>query len=1645
MKSNQQPIILLAFANDNEDQALYLRNLIFERNQIEEALEPVHEKICRVIVMSNVSVNKIFNAFQKYKNQIAIFHYGGHAGGDTLMLEDKWGNHGYANSAGLAPFLAKQQGLKLVFLNGCASQEQSIEMMELGVPMVIGTSMAIRDDIATEFSTRFYLGLANGLSIDQAWKAAIDIIKTKNEGTKQRKGLKLRRDKSSEYPWRRFIKEGAEEVKNWNLPMAAKSPLFGLPDLPATHLPEKPFVFLRPYSEDYASLFFGRGSDIRMLYNRVTDDKGAPVLLFYGQSGAGKSSLLDAGLLPRLKNRQDGNYEVIYLRRDAKKGLLATLDNVWRTSDFVPFHEQKPIDILPKNNDLQEQLEQIETLMQTAGIKVYGFLEQAKESLEAQIKAFQQENKTSTAQQKKEKTRRAAWIAKEKKAGKPLLVIIDQVEEVFTRGTIQEKGKFDELTSFLMEIKGIFNDSRHRPEGKIILAYRKEYQPEIEELCKKLEIPREALFLKHLDTENVMEIVNGLEATPALQAKYKVKVENELPRVIADDLLEDKKSAIAPTLQILLSKMWDLEVEKFDNRHFSISNYQTLRKQGLLMHDFYHQQLDKLKANHPDWVNSGLILDILHFHVTSAGTSGIRNIDEIKERYQHIPNIAKIIQHLKDLYLLAAINQGVTCLAHDTLAPVINHAFNVSVLPGQLATRILNNKQLDLKDTDAYLDKHDLVRVQEGKNGMRCLSNDEKDFVQRSIEENEKREKELEEKNKALEAALAKAELKAKESEANRLSSLASTVLNTDKNHHQAMIIAYKALKTSITRTSFLTFYKTIFWKEGETRYHIVRRFKGVELFHEFPTADKILLNQGSNLWIVKTDGSVVAEIPLPQQVLDFGNSLNTNYENINTSNGNLFFSKKGQYFAILIDEHLWIWNNKGQQIAHVEDDFRLNYAFVGFTDNEKYFQILTQNNVNYIYTIKGKLHLKLPFIDQEETVDFNDIYLVNWLKSQKKNIKKLEKAGIPIIFISINRNQAIGLFPQAKFMFTEEKEDEYLHTFWDYSGAKIIESAEIVSKNFHIISTDDAVFAINPNRIVKLTGFPLNNYLELFPISESGKYFGVNNEINGENYFYLFDTTSGKLLCQIKMSASMDVSFYEELQLLTVGNQIYNFEGQHIGQSTDTEINALINDKLLITRNAIQNHSGTTLTHFTQNEELFLFNEQQLFTYERFQDQLDIVELSPMPILQPYKAKGGSYYNMGKEKFWMSDNDQWYAHFFDEQLKIGQLPQRSVDFNFELNNVEKCVFSPNSKYVYLDKNSPFLLNLETGEQLSVTFSVLSYTESILFNAHSDRLLLVENDEILIWDVENDIQKRIPNDTSYEIAWHPNGKEFLMSKNKSQFKLAPQIWNVEDVNQAKSIIFKEDILRYSPSGKYLIVGNDTEFLELRTHQNQLVKRFEPVMSVWEGFQFSNDETYLLVEQSDGYDITCLLYDIENDETTELQAENIHYIAFSPQSNYLINHVSENDNSYIQHLTTQERIEIGNFSTIFSPDESMLFCTKYGRDGYSTENSIILDPKGNLLFDFTKHFEIGFSIDDVEFNPSLPYIKCNQHLLNLQFQPLQFFTYFTYYEFSKTGKYVVYKGNFKGTALVPLPETFFGILENSGLLELEEEIQKFYGI
>jgi len=76
------------------------------------------------------------------------------------------------------------------------------------------------------------------------------------------------------------------------------SPVDRLIEREATADPESPWLGLQSFSERTQRYFFGRSAELQDLFERVVHK---PLTVLFGQSGLGKTSLIQAGLVPRLR------------------------------------------------------------------------------------------------------------------------------------------------------------------------------------------------------------------------------------------------------------------------------------------------------------------------------------------------------------------------------------------------------------------------------------------------------------------------------------------------------------------------------------------------------------------------------------------------------------------------------------------------------------------------------------------------------------------------------------------------------------------------------------------------------------------------------------------------------------------------------------------------------------------------------------------------------------------------------------------------------------------------------------------------------------------------------------------------------------------------------------------------------------------------------------------------------------------------------------------------------------------------------------------------------------------------------------------------------------------------------------------------
>lgn len=164
----------------------------------------------------------------------------------------------------------------MVVLNACFSEGPADALLE-HVDCVVGVGGAIHDDAAKSFAIGFYGGLGENVSYEDAYKQGTSAISLAGLAEVERPQLKVRHG------------------------FDAKQPV--LTARASTALP-CPYPGMRPYSADDADHFHGRGTELEELISRLR--MGEREIYVIGPSGSGKSSLVAAGVLPRLARGASG-------------------------------------------------------------------------------------------------------------------------------------------------------------------------------------------------------------------------------------------------------------------------------------------------------------------------------------------------------------------------------------------------------------------------------------------------------------------------------------------------------------------------------------------------------------------------------------------------------------------------------------------------------------------------------------------------------------------------------------------------------------------------------------------------------------------------------------------------------------------------------------------------------------------------------------------------------------------------------------------------------------------------------------------------------------------------------------------------------------------------------------------------------------------------------------------------------------------------------------------------------------------------------------------------------------------------------------------------------------------------------------------
>jgi hypothetical protein len=237
--------------------------MIDEARDLHTILQPAARAgRCELVEIPNATLKEVLDAFQDahYRGRIAVFHFAGHGGPDRLLLEERTGKALAADAGGIAAFLARQPGLKLVFLNACSTAEQVEALHAAGVPIVVATALDVPDVWARAFAFRFYKGLAGGSTLADAFGEAEAEMWAQYGGNQE----------GEAWPWRLHLR--AEEDGTWKLPARRVQP-------------PGPVPIQKPLRTQH---FIGRETELAKL---LEDLRPGKIVTLCGPGGIGKSAL----------------------------------------------------------------------------------------------------------------------------------------------------------------------------------------------------------------------------------------------------------------------------------------------------------------------------------------------------------------------------------------------------------------------------------------------------------------------------------------------------------------------------------------------------------------------------------------------------------------------------------------------------------------------------------------------------------------------------------------------------------------------------------------------------------------------------------------------------------------------------------------------------------------------------------------------------------------------------------------------------------------------------------------------------------------------------------------------------------------------------------------------------------------------------------------------------------------------------------------------------------------------------------------------------------------------------------------------------------------------------------------------------------
>ncbi len=462
-----------------------------------------------------------------------------------------------------------------------------------------------------------------------------------------------------------------------------------------------PFKFLNSYGRDDTNIFFGRDEEINELYEMVFQSS---VILVYGASGTGKTSLIDCGLAGKF---QPHDWLALMIRRGA---------NI--------------------NDSLQKVLDGQGGQTSTTAIDT----------------SYQDEWSDSSVISTKELTEIGKSLkAVYEKSFRPIYLIFDQFEELFILGTANEQA------TFLKTVQDILQSDQP---VKLIFVIREEYLGYLFEFERAVpQLMRKKLRIEPMNFEKVKQVIIGASSYENSNVKLKPGEEDQIAKGIFDKIKGKGKSLTIqlPFLQVFLDKFY-LKVTGDETRMaeavFTIQDLNEMGEIGDILINFLDEQVTSiaknLKTKFPE-LTPELIWRMLSPFSTIEGTKEPISKQGLGERLKGVDT--KLIDEIITAFTNSRIlryNEANDMyeIAHDALAKPIAEKRSVEEKTLLEIKRLIKSQVAVKEEAREYFTERQLIFIDTYLDKIN-ISDEERQWISKSRIFNE------EEKEKAAKHQLA--------------------------------------------------------------------------------------------------------------------------------------------------------------------------------------------------------------------------------------------------------------------------------------------------------------------------------------------------------------------------------------------------------------------------------------------------------------------------------------------------------------------------------------------------------------------------------------------------------------------------------------------------------------------------------------------------------------------------------------------------------------------------------------------------------------------------------------------------------------------------------------------------------------------------